>query len=167
MTGRLSDYDQGLLDQIGLFADTRIAEQVRAVMVARNNAEAQLAEARQRIVARQDIIAGLLDSVSEERRRADAAEARLEAVKMIHRPVGRRGGPTVCDDCLAYTSPMPTPAPWPCRTAAALSVAPQPEPAVDVTRLIDPELAHGWQSSEKEMRKLRAALAAARDGESS
>jgi hypothetical protein len=113
MTVSLSDYDQALLEQVAHFGDAFLAEQVRAVMVARDNAERRLA-----------------DTHTELRELCDGS------------------------DGIGFV--------WVYEIRRALLPPPQPEP--DPARLIDPELAHGWESSEKEMRKLRADLAAERDG---
>jgi hypothetical protein len=155
MTVKLSDYQEGLLREIRHFVDTIFADQVRAEFVARNNAEAQLAEARRRIVARQDIIADLLASVGEERRRAELEQTRLEAVKgkrdeIVREAVrvsaeylrtthwdGNGCGTNGTSGCSRCYGPSPADADevaeyvldvaWPV-IAAALSVAPQPEP---------------------------------------
>jgi hypothetical protein len=76
---KLSDYDQALLAQIGHFADTWLAEQVRAVMVARNNAEATVADTEAKLVEVRETYRDWVRSARLEER-AEAA-ARREATR--------------------------------------------------------------------------------------
>jgi hypothetical protein len=120
---------------------------------------------------------GLTERAGRWRARAEAAESRLEAVnalcldsedaispndpKVWHIVEYMEGWDAAVDACRSLVrAAMPSPV---MHINIHAAPSPQPEPPVDVTRLIDPELAHGRESSEKEMRELRADLAAERD----
>jgi hypothetical protein len=111
MEPELTPYQEGLLRQIGHFVDTVFAEQIRAEFVARNNAEAEAGETRAQrdallasfeqvqkrltsdilthpedrnrtaLLHIDSVLSGRHRPLAMETARAEAAEARLEAVK--------------------------------------------------------------------------------------